>query len=65
MLESIGGDTAGNVSRSIMRRVLDKELGKKFSWDGKKGNHPLGSSLLGETILGSYTSQLAFFYQFY
>ncbi|KAK4024525.1 hypothetical protein OUZ56_009946 [Daphnia magna] len=55
-LAVIGGKSPASVVRKILKKVLDKEFGKQFSWYGRRGNCSLGSSLLGKIILETATS---------
>ncbi|KAK4007817.1 hypothetical protein OUZ56_012969 [Daphnia magna] len=50
-LAVIGGKSPASLVRKILKKVLDKEFGKQFSWYGRRGNCSLGSSLLGKIIL--------------
>ena len=60
-LAKIGGTDAKDVARNIVKFVFTKELGKKFSWCGMRGNIAIKISNVGKAMLGKYNNYNHYF----
>ncbi|EFX77988.1 hypothetical protein DAPPUDRAFT_246866 [Daphnia pulex] len=51
LITGIGGKDGRKIVRSIAKRLISKELGKRFSWFAQKGNRNLSVTNIGKAIM--------------
>ena len=51
-LATIGGHTAEDTTRRVMKQVLDNKLAQMFNWAGKGEKHAFGQLILKDVVIG-------------